>query len=131
MHHPRILVVDDLPSKLAYLASLTQSACPKSEVIQATSAQEAFRIIEVLGRDQVQAGVIDFDLGSGYDGGDVIGRLRQNNRCAWITLATARSESSFEEEARSVALAAGADEALSTYQEDFESRLSGVLALAA
>lgn len=131
MFKPRILVVDDLPSKLAYLASLTQSACPKSEVIQATSAQEAFRIIEVLGRDGVQAGVIDFDLGGGYDGGDVIGKIRQGNPFADIALATARSESSFEEEAKPVALAAGADEALSTEQEDFESRLSGVLALAA
>jgi CheY-like chemotaxis protein len=131
MPKSRILVVDDLPEKLRYLSGLAQSAQPASEVIQATSAEQAFRIIEVLGRDAFDAGVIDFDLGGGYDGGDVIGKMKQKNPLARVTLATARREESFEDEAKPIAIAAGADEALSTYQEDFESRLSGVLALAA
>lgn len=131
MHHPRILVVDDLPEKLRYLSSLAKCAQPESEIIEATSAQEAFRIIERERHGGFDAGVIDFDLGGGYDGGDVIGKLRDRNPIAAIALATARSESAFEEEAKPIALNAGADEALSTYQEDFESQLSGVLSLAA
>lgn len=129
MHRPRILVVDDLPSKLQYLSDLTRAARPSCDVIQATSAQQAFRIIALYGRDAFEAGVIDFDLGGGFDGGDVIADLRGKNAFARIALATARSEESFEDEAEPVALHAGANEALSTYQEDFESRLS--LALAA
>lgn len=124
MHHPRILVVDDLPEKLRYLTELTRSAQPECDVIQAATAREAFEIIETEGRDAFAAGVIDFDLGGGYDGGDVIGNLRNRNPLAHISLATARREDCFEHEAKPVALAAGADEALSTSQEDFENRLS-------
>jgi len=72
--------------------------------------------------------VIDFDLGGGFDGGNVIGNLRNRNPLACITLATARSEDPFDKEAKPIALASGADEALSTKQQDFESRLSTVLA---
>ncbi|MFH0851141.1 MAG: hypothetical protein V1876_00120 [Candidatus Peregrinibacteria bacterium] len=128
MQKQRILVVDDLPEKLRYLSDLTKSIRPGSEVITATSAQEAFRIIRLLGRDGVQGGVIDFDLGGGYDGGDVIGRIRDLNPFADVALATARRGECFEDDARPVALAAGADEALSTYQEDFERRLCMALA---
>ncbi|MDD5042007.1 MAG: hypothetical protein PHX87_06480 [Candidatus Peribacteraceae bacterium] len=131
MHTPRILVVDDLPSKRAYLADLTQCIRPSCEIIQAESAQQAFRIIDACGEDGFEGGVIDFDLGGGYDGGDVIGRIRDRNPFANVALATARNEASFEQEAKPIALAAGANEALSTQQEDFERRLSEVLSLAA
>ncbi len=128
MPKQRILVVDDLPEKLRYLTGLTKSAQPESEVITATSAREAISIIAEQGRDQIDAGVIDFDLDNGRDGGDVIAKLRSTNTTACIALATARRENSFEDEAKPIALHAGADEALSTYQEDFESRLSMMLA---
>lgn len=131
MLRPRILVVDDLPSKLTYLAGLARSARPNADVITATSGQQANAMIELLGKDGIDGGVIDFDLGSGMHGGDVIGALRRKNSLACITLATARQDESFTEEAAPVAMAAGADDALSTYQEDFESRLSGVMAMAA
>jgi len=124
----RILVVDDLPSKLAYLTEVTQSTRPSCEVIQATCAQQAFRIIQNSGADAFEGGVIDFDLGDGYDGGNVIEALRRTNAYAKITLATARDGASFEDEAKPIALAAGANDALSTYQEDFESRVGMVLA---
>jgi len=51
MHRPRILVVDDLPEKLRYLTDLTRTAKPECDVIQATTAREAFEIIETEGRD--------------------------------------------------------------------------------
>lgn len=124
----RILVVDDLPNKLAYLTEVTRSARPSCEVIQATCAQDAFRIIRHCGANAFEGGVIDFDLGGGYDGGNVIGELRRHNAYARITLATARDGASFEDEAKPVALAAGANDALSTAQEDFESRVGMVLA---
>ncbi len=128
MRKQRILVVDDLPEKLQYLTNLTRGIQPECEVVKAATAQEAFRIIERGGRDAFFAGVIDFDLGQGYDGGDVIGKMRQQNPFASIALATARREGCFEDEAKPIALASGADEALSTYQEDFESRLCMALA---
>lgn len=131
MLRPRILVVDDLPSKLTYLASLAKSARPNAEVITATSGRQANAMIDLLGNDGIDGGVIDFDLGSGMHGGDVIGALRRKNPLACITLATARRDTSFTEEAAPIAMASGANDALSTYQEDFESRLSGVLTLAA
>ncbi|MFH1444019.1 MAG: response regulator [Candidatus Peregrinibacteria bacterium] len=128
MSKKRILVVDDLPEKLRYLTGLTKSAQPESEVITATSAREAIAVITEQGRDQIDAGVIDFDLDNGCDGGDVIAKLRSTNTAARIALATARRENSFEDEAKPIALYAGADEALSTYQEDFECQLSMMLA---
>jgi CheY-like chemotaxis protein len=131
MLRPRILVVDDLPSKLAYLAGLARSARPNAKVITATSGQQAEEMIDLLGKDGIDGGVIDFDLGSGMHGGDVINALRRKNPLACITLATARRDACFTEEAAPIAMAGGANDALSIYQKDFESRLAGVLTLAA
>jgi len=130
MYSPRILVVDDLDSKREYLESLTRSSCPEAEVVTATCTREAQRIIRLMGPNNFTGGVIDFDLGDG-DGGEVIEDLRNANPLACITLATARRDESFEEEAAPIAMASGADEALSTCQEDFESRMHGVLTMAA
>lgn len=128
MLRPRILVVDDLPEKLRYLSALARRAQPECELVQAATAQEAFRLIETGGHDAFFGGLIDFDLGGGVDGGNIIDRLRTCNPLSRIALATARNEKSFEDEAKPVALHAGANEALSTCQEDFEQRVGMVLA---
>jgi len=86
-------------------------------------------VIRVLGPNAFSAGVIDFDLGDG-DGGEVIEDLRNKNPLACITLATARHDESFAEEAEPIAIASGADEALSTHQQNFEGRLQELLATA-
>lgn len=130
MSRPRILVVDDLDSKRDYLENLTRGSCPDAEIVTATCTREAQRIIRLMGPDSFTGGVIDFDLGDG-DGGEVIEDLRLKNPLACITLATARQDESFEEEAKPIALFSGADEALSTCQEDFEGRLNGFLTMAA
>ena len=129
MLRPRVLVVDDLDSKRAYLTDLTRQARPDTEIVTATSTRQAQRVIRVLGPNAFCAGVIDFDLGDG-DGGEVIEDLRNKNPLACITLATARHDESFAEEAEPIAIASGADEALSTHQQNFEGRLQELLATA-
>ncbi|MDD5623822.1 MAG: hypothetical protein PHI23_03885 [Candidatus Peribacteraceae bacterium] len=128
--HSLTLVADDLPEKRGYLAELAKGAHPESEIIEATSAVEAQKIIDLLGEDQIDYGVIDYDLGDG-NGGEVIRSLRRKNLLACIVLATARGGASFEEEASPDALANGANRALTLSKPDFEGELADSLMTAA
>ena len=132
MYGQEILVADDQPGKLQHFEDLARGAAgSKVHVHRAASAAEALRIINSRGKNIGRA-VFDFDfLGENHCGADLVAAQRKINARTHITCATARERGRGFEEAQGRTLAAGANEVICAVEEEFDEKLTEVLATAA